>query len=244
MRLYPCAHGFAQRFDIMAGRSTGVDQEVAVHLRHLRAADAQAPAAGGVDQLPRAVIRRVLEGRAAGLFANWLSGFAMVLHLVHPRAYRLRRGNRPAKTRGGENDRGIDAAVAIDELHAGIVEHILFAVAVDAGSFEQNVFGFRTIGACVHAQRAADSAGNAVEKFEPADIGSRRRLRHALVERSSTGADDIAIGTGLAETTRTEADDHARHAAIAHDQIGTDADDIDRKLSWQVGEKIGEIVLV
>src|SRR6266487_206634 len=109
MRLYPCAHGFAQRFNIMAGRSAGVDEEVAMHLRHLRAADAQAPAAGGVDQLPRAVTWRILEGRAAGLFANGLSGFAVVLHLVHPRAYHLRRGHQPAKARGREDDRGIVA---------------------------------------------------------------------------------------------------------------------------------------
>src|SRR5882672_3624633 len=119
MRLYPCAHGFAQRFNIVAGRGTGVDQEVAMHLRHLRAADAQAPAARGVDQLPGAVTWRILEGRAAGLFANWLSGFAVVLHLVHARADRLRRGKYAAKASGRKNDRGIDTAIAIDELHAG-----------------------------------------------------------------------------------------------------------------------------
>jgi len=35
-----------------------------------------------------------------------------------------------------------------------------------------------------------------------------------------------------------------RHAAIAHDQVGADADDMHRKLARQVGEKIGEIVFV
>ena len=33
----------------MPGRAAGVDQEIAVHFRYLRAADAQATAAGGVD---------------------------------------------------------------------------------------------------------------------------------------------------------------------------------------------------
>jgi hypothetical protein len=86
IRFNPLAHGFAQHFNIMPGGVAGVDEEVAVHFRDLRPAHPQTPAAGGVDQLPGAVAGRVLEGRAAGLFANRLSGFAMGLHLVHPRA--------------------------------------------------------------------------------------------------------------------------------------------------------------
>ena len=69
----------------MAARIAGIDQEIAVHFRHLGAADAQAAAAGGIDQLPGAVAGRILEGGAAGLFADWLRGLAMGLHLLHPR---------------------------------------------------------------------------------------------------------------------------------------------------------------
>src|SRR6266436_9349641 len=188
----------------MAGRGTGIDQEVAVHFRDLRVADPQAAAAGGIDQLPGAFARRILEGRAAGLFANRLSGFAVVLHLVHAGADRLRCGDQPLKARGREDDRGIDAAVAIDELHAGIVEYLFSAVAANTASLDQNILGFSAIGAGVHAQRAADGAGNAEEEFQPADIGRYRCLGDALVERSRTGADDIAIGAGLAETTRAK----------------------------------------
>ena len=124
---------------------------------------------------------------------------------------------------------GIDAAVAIDELHVGIVEQMLLAVATDADGLDQDILGLGAIGAGVHAQRAADGAGNAEEEFQPADIGRRRRLRHALVERGRAGADDIAVGAGLAETARAEPDDDTRHAAIAHDQVGADADDINRQ---------------
>ena len=51
----------------------------------------------------------------------------------------------------------------------------------------------RAIGAGIHAQRAADGAGNAEIEFEPGEIGRRRRLRHALVERGRTGGDDVAF---------------------------------------------------
>jgi hypothetical protein len=35
----------------MTGGVTGIDQEIAMHFRHLRATDAQPPAAGSIDQL-------------------------------------------------------------------------------------------------------------------------------------------------------------------------------------------------
>ena len=66
---------------------------------------------------------------------------------------------------------GIDAAVAIDELHVGIGEDVLGAVAADAGGLDQDVLGLAAIGAGIHAQRAADRAGNAEEEFHAADIG-------------------------------------------------------------------------
>src|SRR5258707_271242 len=101
---YPRAHGFAEGFDIMAGRRPGVDQEIAVHLRHLGAADAQAAAAGGVDQLPGAVAGRILEGRSPRFFANRLRGLAVSLHFVHPRANGFGCGDGAAKTRRGKDD--------------------------------------------------------------------------------------------------------------------------------------------
>src|ERR1700730_12626194 len=131
----------------MAGRTASVDQEIAVHFGHLRAADAQTSTTGGVDQLPGAVARWILEGRAAGLLTDRLRGFAVVLHRVHPRANRIRRGDQPAKARRGENDGSIDPAVAIDEFHVGVVESMFPAVAADAGSLDQDVFGLGAVGA-------------------------------------------------------------------------------------------------
>src|SRR4051794_27611293 len=122
IRFNPLAHGFTQRFNIIPGGVTGIDEEIAVHFRDLRPAHAQAPAAGGVDQFPGAVAGGILEGRPSGLFANWLSRFAVGLHLVPPRANGLGVRDRAAKTRRGEDDRRVDAAVAVDELHVGIAK--------------------------------------------------------------------------------------------------------------------------
>src|SRR5581483_12262641 len=66
------AHGLPQPLDVLGRGVAVVDEEVAVHLRHLGAADAKAAAAGLVDQLPGARARRVLEGRAAGALADGL----------------------------------------------------------------------------------------------------------------------------------------------------------------------------
>ena len=76
---------------------------------------------------------RILEGRAAGLFADRLRGLAVGLHLRHARADRIGVRDLAAKARRGEDDGGIDAAVAVDEFHVGVGEDVLPAVAADAG---------------------------------------------------------------------------------------------------------------
>src|SRR6266850_527350 len=67
-------------------------------------------------------------------------------------------------------------------------------------------------------------------------------IRHALVERSRARADDIAGSGRLAERPRRQADHHARHAAVAHDQVGADADDIDRQSLRKQLQEVRKIV--
>src|SRR5215207_3499553 len=59
------AYLFAQALDIGRGGGAVVDQEIAVHLGDLGIADAKSPAARRIDQFPRLLARRVLEGGAA-----------------------------------------------------------------------------------------------------------------------------------------------------------------------------------
>src|SRR3569832_2789863 len=65
-RLDPLAHSLTELFDVVCRGVAGVDQEVAMHFGDLRTTELETTAAGGVDQLPGRVSRRILEGRAAG----------------------------------------------------------------------------------------------------------------------------------------------------------------------------------
>ncbi len=90
-------------------------------------------------------------------------------------------------------------------------------------ALDQNVLHFAAIGAAVHAHEAADRSGNASQEFEASDAGvarrrgdedaaSRRRRSAALSRRNcSTFANCLA-----------QPHHDARHAAVAHDQVGAE----------------------
>src|SRR3546814_12594743 len=61
---HPAAHLLAQAFDVGGGGVAGVDQEVAVLLADLGAADGQAAAASVVDEPPGLVALGIGEGRS------------------------------------------------------------------------------------------------------------------------------------------------------------------------------------
>src|SRR4029453_4476513 len=76
MLFAPPTHRLAQRLDVAGAGAAEIDQKIAVHLRHLRIADLQPAAAGSIDELPRFVTGRVLEGRAARAALDRLGGLA------------------------------------------------------------------------------------------------------------------------------------------------------------------------
>ena len=90
------------------------------------------------------------------------------------------------------------------------------------------------IGAGIHAQRAADGAGNAGEEFQAGDARLGRRARDVEVERRGTGADMPRPDANLGEAA-AEPQHDAGHPAVAHQQIGADADDGDRHIGGQAG---------
>src|SRR3569833_1244495 len=155
-RLDPLAHALTECFYIMGGGVAGIDQEVAMHLGHLGAADCQAAAARRIDQLPGAVARRVLKGRDAGHLANRLRGLAMRLLLGHARPDHLSRRGYSAEASGYEDQCRIEAVRAIGVLLAGIVDAMAVALPVQRRRLDQDVLGLAAIGASVHPQRAAD----------------------------------------------------------------------------------------
>src|SRR5690606_37161216 len=120
--------------------------EVAVQLRHLRLPDLQAPAAGGVDQLPRLAARRVLEGRSAGAALDRLRRLARPGDLVHLGGDGVAVALRALKQRLREDHVVTDRTMAIAVAHVGIAEGAQVSLAIDAARLDQPVFRLAAIG--------------------------------------------------------------------------------------------------
>jgi hypothetical protein len=111
---------------------------------------------------------------------------------------------------------------------------MLAAVAADSGGLDQDVPGLGPVGTAF--MRSAPPMVPECRRRIPARRHwPPRRFRPAL-SSARAGADDVAIGAGLAEAARTGLSDAGR-TAIAHDQVGADADDIERNLARQMGGK-------
>ena len=78
--------------------------------------------------------------------------------------------------------------MAVGVVHVGVATDVDAAGAIDAARLDQRVLGLAAIGAAVHAQRAADRAGNAAQKRQPGDAGLLRRARHLHVRHRGAGA--------------------------------------------------------
>ena len=87
------------------------------------------------------------------------------------------------------------------------------------------------------------AARNAAQESEARDARLLRRARDLHVRHRRAGADAVAFHRDLVEAA-AEPDHHARHAAVAHDQVGAEPDDRDRNFGGKVLQEISEVVLV
>ena len=77
-------------------------------------------------------------------------------------------------------------------------------------------------------------AGNAAQEGEPGDAGFLRRARDLHVRHRGAGAHAIAVlDLDLVEAA-AEPDHHARHAAVAHDQVRAEPDHGHRNVGRQI----------
>ncbi len=151
------------------------------------------PAATGlVHQFPGAHAGRILEGGAAGSVAR-LAGLAFRFDRGHLGGDRVRIAGAALQQRGSEDDILRHAAMTIGKSHLRIAEAAHIALPVDAARLDQNVLGLSPIGAAIHAQRAADGAGNAAEEGEARDAGLLGRARHHDVEHRGAGGDAMIV---------------------------------------------------
>ena len=237
------AHLLAQRLDVGGGGLAGIDEEIRVLLRHHRAAHAQAAAARLVDQLPRLAAGRIGEGRAAGARTNGLSRLARRLDLRHAPADRVAIARHAAKPRRDENPILGHAAMAIGKAHLRGRERVAISAAIERHGLFEHILELAAIGAAIHAQSAADGAGNAGHEFEPGDASQAASERDVEVERAGAGLDDRSLGLDLDEAA-AEAHHHAWHAAVAHQEVRGDADHGDRHVLGLCREERGEVVAI
>ena len=130
--------------------------------------------------------------------------------------------------------------MAIGEFHLGIGEDVDVAVEIDGAGARQHVLGLGAVRAGVHAQRAADRTRNAAIESEARNAGFGRGARDLDVGNGRTNAQRIAVLDLDLPEALAETDDDARHAAVAHQKIGAEADDVDRHVVGQRLEKVGQ----
>ncbi len=241
MRLDPRADVLAERLDIGRHGPAEVEQEIAMLVRNLRVAAAQAPAAGGVDQRPRLRARRILEGRSAGAAAQRLARLALGGDAVHL-------GADDGGIAGHALEQRLDHHRALGQrrMTIGISEPRRWpgldrARAQHQRRLDQQVGDVAAVSAGVHPHRAAHRARNPAQELEPGDAGVARRRGDADAHRRGAGAHAfVVLDRHLGETLR-QAHDHARHAAVAHDQVRADADRHDGDGGIERRDEIGQI---
>ena len=186
-------------------------------LTDLRAAELKATAAGGVDQAPGLVAGRVLEGRAAGLGASGCdSSRAAAMRSISapialgspgvPRSGRRRRSRLQAAPSGGMNS----------ELARGQA-----GPAAPSGTRRRNRRGCRAPRAHRRRRssaRTADGARNAAQEFEPA-IPASRAVEETRMPLAPPPQRIVVAAAPRLRKRLAEPHDHARHPAVADDQV-------------------------
>src|SRR4029079_14759926 len=202
-------HARTECVDVGAGGIALVDEEVAMHLRDLGIADAQATTAGGIDQLPGLLAGRILEGRAAGAALDRLHFLAIGGDAVHLGEDVRGLARVALEQRLGEDEILRRAAMAILVMKLSDGKHVDVTLAIDSASLDHHLLRLAAMRATVHAQRAADAARNAAIEGKTRNAGLRPRAGDLHVGNGGAGAEPGAVvHLDLAEAA-TEPDHHA-----------------------------------
>src|SRR3974390_3501167 len=133
--------------------------------------------------------------------------------------------------------------MAIGKTHLAVGKTVQVALAVDTARLNETVLCSPPMGAAVHAQRAANRAGNAAQKCKPGNTSSLCRARDHHIKHCGSDCKTLAVDLYAVETP-AQPDDDAGNAAVADDQIGAGADHSHRNVARQVAHEISEVVFV
>ena len=90
--------------------------------------------------------------------------------------------------------------MAIGVAHVAGAEHVDATPPIDRARHDERVLGLASIGAAIHAQRAADAARNAAQERQPRNAGLLRRARDLNVGHRGAGTHGESLNRDLAET--------------------------------------------
>src|SRR5260221_3805013 len=203
---------------IRRGGAAIIDDEIAVDLGDLGTADARALEAQLVDEFARGALLGVLEDAAGAGFARL--GGAAFLHGSVEQLLDLLRGARLADERCGYRVILLQrAAVAVVDVHLRRGLHVEIPVRIDEAHADDLAERFAAHRAGIHAQSAADVAGNAFEPFEAADLGIARGVGEFLLLHADTRVDFAVADFDLFELAARQVYHDAANTAIAHEQV-------------------------
>ena len=223
---HAAAHFLAQRLDVGGGGVAGVDQEVAVLLGDLRAAD-------GAGRGSR---RRRSAPRPCGR-AGWRRSSRRCARdrLRSPRARRRSRpcgaaiatlvAGRGRAAGAGEDPVGRRAAVAIGEAELAPATRCdaCRARSTRLGR-DQHVRELAAIGAGVHRAARRRSCRECRTGIRARRAPASRAVSATLRSSAAAPATTSLPSTAMPAKPRARRIDHARHAAVAHQQVRADAE--------------------
>lgn len=240
--------------DVGGGGVVGVDDEAAVFLAHLGAADSVTAQAGVHDELTGKVALGALEGGAGARHVERLLVLAALAVVIHVGLDH--RGVARGEVKGGrEHDKTVvgDAALAIAQVE--LVDIELNDIAAAAGAVVELASGFvdahglqhighaGAVSSGVHVAGAADRSGDARDGLHAgkAGLGCRR----GDIGKQGTGCrrDMRAVDRNVGEAFAQRHDD-AADALVADEQVGAVAHDGEGQIAAIAGIERGDEALL
>lgn len=227
--------------DVAGFGAAGVDEEVAVDVGDLGGAEASAFEPEVVDEFAGAAEFGIFEG-AAGAGADGLGGAAFVMGGGELGGDVVFGGVRGAAKDSGDDEALFELGdVAVVVLNVGEGFFFEAAIEVDEADGDDLVEGFDAHGAGVHADGAAEIAGDAFHPFEAAEAGVAGGDGDLFEAGSDTGDEGIAFDTDVFEFAFGGVDDGAADAAVLDEEVGAATDDADGDGgAAEVADDVGE----
>ena len=170
-----------------------------------------------------------------------MRGFALGLDIFHAAGDFVLVAGGGTKTRGDEGPILRHAALPVSEGQIGKRQPLRLARRIEGFGVDDDVLDLAAEGAGVHAERAADGAGNAGKEFETRKPGIAGAPGDVHVMGGGAGGDFVAVDADFGEAP-AETHDDALDAAVADNDVGADADHGHRHMGGLGGQQPGKIV--